>query len=188
MNFMTKHKAAKHASSDRQLNKTCGEILEDTNATEGNVEAGNLDGIVARIAERMVAATWTLRRMPDRERSFLNMRGSLWPDMLRERGDYPSESISNFEARRRLRISAKEIDQMQPTLDLLLLLPDQIDRQIVFWTAWHQDGEVQDRVAWMKIRKSLAAANDGKMLSRWTLKRRYLAALSWLASLVALQV
>ena len=71
---------------------------------------------------------------------------------------------------------------MQPALDLLTLLPDILDRQILFWTAWHQDGEVQARVPWAKVRRSL-----GVSASRWTLKRRYEAGLQWLGALVALQ-
>lgn len=134
------------------------------------------------IEEKLVNATWVLRRMPDRERGFLKMRGALWPEMQNEAGRYPRASMSSFEARWKTRISAAEVDAMQPMLDLLLLLPDVSDRHLIFWAAWHQDGEVQTRVPWAKVRRSM-----GVNLSRWTFKRRYEAALTWLAALIILQ-
>ncbi len=169
---------------ERNLKQTCIAINEEER-NDGNI--ASKEAVIDRLELKMVRAAWTLRRMPDRESSFLKMRGALWPDTQCEPGAYPSEILSNFEARRRLRISAKEIDEMQPMLDLLLLLPDLTDRQIVFWTAWHQDGERQARIPWVKIRRSLLAG-ENKGLSRWTLKRRYAAALDWLAALVLLQV
>lgn len=171
------------AVSERSLKNTCLAVQEEgvTPKTEDKNAA-----IRDRLEVRLISAAWTLRRMPDRERGFLKMRGALWPESVATPGQYPRERISGFEARRRIRISAKEIDDMQPTLDLLLLLPDLADRQILFWAAWHQEGERQDRIAWAKVRRSLVA-QDGKNYSRWTLKRRYEAGLQWLAALVLLQ-
>lgn len=150
--------------------------------SQANTQPNSQEGLAALVESRLIAATWTLRRMPDREQGFLRMRGSLWPDMLPQAGTYPSAGISSRAARRLGRISAKEIDQMQPALDLLTLLPDIFDRQILFWTAWHHDGEAQDRIRWAKVRRSL-----GVTASRWTLKRRYDAGILWLGALVALQ-
>ena len=178
-----KHKAMKLAGSERDLIKTCLSLQEDMSVGAGEKTQAL---IAERVESRLIAAAWTLRRMPDREQSFLKMRGALWPEMTAEPGQYPRERISSFEARRRVRISAREIDEMQPALDLLLLLPDLTDRQILFWAAWHQDGEKQSRIAWAKVRRSVMAA-DEKSYSRWTLKRRYQAGLMWLAALILLQ-
>jgi hypothetical protein len=134
------------------------------------------------IERRLVCAAWTLRRMPDKERGFLRMRTSIWAETKAAPGDYAPESEGYLASRKRGRIGAAEIDAMQPALDLLTLLPDITDRKILFWAAWHQDGELQARIPWAKVRRSLDAA-----ASRWTLKRRYQAGLLWLAALVALQ-
>jgi len=131
---------------------------------------------------RLVTAAWTLRRLPDRERGFLRMQGAVWPEMTAEPGSYPAAGTSAFAARRGVRITPSEIDAMQPTLDLLLLLPDLMDRQLLFWTAWHQDGEVSARIPWAKVRRSL-----GVTMSRWTLKRHYEGGLLWLAAIIAMQ-
>lgn len=178
---------------ERDLKKTAVELCEESVRRQyrlgqplteepKKVAALNKENRAPLVESRLVGATWTLRRMPDKEQGFLRMRGSLWPDMLAEPGSYPANSISSMASRRQTRISPKEIDQMQPALDLLTLLPDILDRQILFWTAWHQDGEVQTRIPWAKVRRSL-----GTSVSRWTLKRRYEAGILWLAALVALQ-
>ncbi len=174
---------------ERDLRKTARSLQEAAGKPASTVAQGPKPvkaepeaALAALIETRMVNAAWVLRRLPDREKGFLRMRGALWPETLAEPGTYPRAAMSAFEARRRVRISAAEIDQMQPTLDLLLLLPDITDRQIVFWAAWHQEGETGNRISWVKVRRSL-----GLTLSRWTLKRRYEASLMWLAALVALQ-
>jgi len=172
---------------ERDLKKTATDLCEENlqrrrklDQTEGITSDKEM--LAPLVEKRLVEAAWTLRRMPDRERGFLHMRGSLWPEMLPEAGHYPASPISSIAARRRVRINPREIDQMQPTFDLLTLLPDILDRQILFWTAWHQDGETQARIPWAKVRRSL-----GITVSRWTLKRRYEAGLLWLAALIALQ-
>jgi len=174
-------------TSERDLKKTatdlCAEGLRRQRRLDQptDVQLGK-EALAPLVEKWLVGATWTLRRMPDKEQGFLRMRGSLWPDMMAEPGNYPGNNISSIASRRQTRISPQEIDQMQPALDLLTLLPDIFDRQILFWTAWHQDGEVQARIPWMKVRRSL-----GVNCSRWTLKRRYDAGILWLAALVALQ-
>ena len=145
-------------------------------------EGNSTDALVPRVEARLVNATWVLRRLPDKEKGFQQMRGMLWPETMEEPGQYAAASMSVFEAKRRLRISAVEIDAMQPALDLLLLLPDVSDRQLIFWAAWHQEGDVQARVPWARVRRSM-----GSSLSRWTMKRHYEGALRWLASLIAMQ-
>ncbi|TNE60846.1 MAG: hypothetical protein EP335_17555 [Alphaproteobacteria bacterium] len=169
----------KAKQSDRALVATARGLLADVQADPG---APLRERLVHTLETRLVSATWTLRRLPDREAGFRRMRGCLWPETRSEGGDYAGESLTSLQARRRVRISAHEVDQMQPTLDLLLLLPDMLDRRILFFAAWHQDGEAQSRIPWAKVRRSL-----GLGLSRWTLKRRYDAGLQWLAALVALQ-
>jgi hypothetical protein len=71
---------------------------------------------------------------------------------------------------------------MQPALDLLQLLPDPADRKLLFWASWHQDGEVQVKLPWAKVRRSLDSGQ-----SRWTMKRRYDNGLRWLASIILAQ-
>ena len=141
-----------------------------------------LENLINKLEGRLVEATWTLRRLPDRERSFLSLSTMIWPDTVAGPGDYAPTGLTSLQARRRARIDPKEIDRMQPTLDLLPLLPDVTDRQLLFWAAWHQDGERQARLPWAKVRRSL-----GLNLSRWTLKRRYEHGLKWLASIILMQ-
>lgn len=166
-------------AAERNLKKTATVIKETTQAGP----AGYSDAaLAAEIERRLVSAAWTLRRLPDKERGFLRLRNSVWPEGAPEPGDYPGEDIGYFASRKRGRISAPEIDAMQPALDLLTLLPDVQDRKILFWAAWHQNGEPQSRIPWVKVRRSLDSN-----ASRWTLKRRYAAGLKWLAALVNLQ-
>ncbi|WP_262689822.1 hypothetical protein [Kordiimonas aestuarii] len=141
------------------------------------------DALVRLLEDRLVCASWTLRRLPDRERGFLQLRGSMWPGMLADSATYASQGLTSFQARARVRITAQEVDAMQPTLDLLQLLPDKEDRRIVFFAAWHQDGETGGRIPWARVRRS-----TGLSLSRWTFKRRYEAALRWLAALITLSI
>jgi len=174
-------------SHERDLKKTATELCDESRASQIQMDRPPLDAfnketLAPLVESRLVAATWTLRRMPDRERGFLRMRGSLWPDTQAEPGTYAEPDIGYLASRKRARLTPREIDQMQPALDLLTLLPDLFDRQILFWTAWHQDGEKQARIPWAKVRRSLNSS-----ASRWTLKRRYEAGILWLAALVALQ-
>ena len=141
-----------------------------------------LDALIDLVEARLVNATWTLRRLPDRERGLLSMRTMIWADGHAAAGDYAPVSLTSLQARLRTRIDPKDIDRMQPTLDLLPLLPDVTDRQLLFWAAWHQDGERQAKLPWAKVRRSM-----GVDLSRWTLKRRYENGLKWLASIILAQ-
>ncbi len=167
---------------DRDLQKTARSLKDEIRTASDDSSNNKKAAIITLLETRMVNAAWVLRRMPDREKGFLRLRGAIWPETMPEPGTYPRQSMSAFEARRRVRISASEIDTMQPTLDLLLLLPDVSDRKLVFWAAWHQEGETGGRIPWVKVGRSL-----GSNLSRWTLKRRYSASLQWLAALIALQ-
>lgn len=172
-------------TNERDLRKTATEIRAEGVARQDRLDRDALltkEDLAVIVEARLVSAAWTLRRMPDKERGFLRLRSAVWPDMAPDAARYPAAPMSHFNARRRMRISPQEIDQMQPALDLLTLLPDVLDRQILFWTAWHQDGEVQTRIPWAKVRRSLDVT-----ASRWTLKRRYQARLEWLAALILLQ-
>lgn len=157
-----------------------GADADGGNSSPGRDE--HLRMLVEKIETRLVEATWTLRRLPDRERGFLSVRGMIWPDAPTGAGDYGPAPMSAMRARRSARIDPREIDRMQPTLDLLLLLPDLNDRKLLFWAAWHQDGERQARLPWAKVRRSMASDQ-----SRWTLKRRYENGLKWLASIILAQ-
>lgn len=185
MTLKTRARAAKPAMTHRSLRAAALEIFEEAVcacAGGGQRAMPVREDIATRLEMRFVSASWTLRRLPDREAGFLRMRGALWPEAASEPGTYARESLTSFQARRRVRITAVEIDQMQPTLDLLLLLPEIEDRQLLFWAAWHQDGECSTRIPWAKVRRSLDVS-----WSRWTLKRRYNGALNWLAGLVEIQ-
>lgn len=141
-----------------------------------------LEAMTDHVEARLVNATWTLRRLPDRERGMLSVRTMIWPDANASAGDYAPAPLTSLQARRRARIDPRDIDAMQPALDLLPLLPDVTDRQLLFWAAWHQDGERQVKLPWAKVRRSM-----GVSLSRWTLKRRYENGLKWLASIILAQ-
>ncbi|SDE12463.1 hypothetical protein [Kordiimonas lacus] len=185
MNLQSRAHPIKRAMTQRSLRSTALEIFEEAScacAGGGRMAAPTREDIAPRLEMRFVSACWTLRRLPDREAGYLRMRGALWPETAAEPGTYARDSLTSFQARRQVRISALEIDQMQPTLDLLLLLPEIEDRQLLFWAAWHQDGECSTRIPWAKVRRSLDVS-----WSRWTLKRRYDGALLWLAGLVEMQ-
>lgn len=187
MTMKTRPHHLKPAIAQRSLRAAALEVYEEAvcacaGASASVVAAPKREDISPRLEMRFVSACWTLRRLPDREAGFLRMRGALWPEAAAEPSTYARESLTSFQARRRVRITSIEIDQMQPTLDLLLLLPDIEDRRLLFWAAWHQDGERSARIPWAKVRRSLDVS-----WSRWTLKRRYEAALLWLAGLVELQ-
>lgn len=141
-----------------------------------------LANMIATVERRLVSATWTLRRLPDRERSFMRMRTMMWPEGTSTAGTYAKADMSYMQARRSMRIEPAEIDAMQPALDLLPLLPDLTDRQILFWAAWHQDGEPSAKIPWAKVRRSL-----GVDMSRWTLKRRNDNGLKWLSQIILMQ-
>jgi hypothetical protein len=135
-----------------------------------------------RVEARLISAAWTLRRMPDREAGFLYARQAIWPEMAVNKYTAVPAKLSNLQTRKKIRPNPKEIDEMQPALDLLLLLPDVADRKLLFWAAWHQNGEKQTRIPWAKVRRSISTT-----ASRWTLKRKYDDGLKWLAAIIALQ-
>ncbi|WP_374764278.1 hypothetical protein [Yunchengibacter salinarum] len=146
----------------------------------------------ARVIESaLITAVWTLRRLPDRDRAFLFARQVMWPEIgagetgAEAGGRAPVGSVIPLAPQgkrgvygRQARPDAKQIDAMQPALDLLALVPDQDDRQILFWAAWHQNGAPQSRIPWARVAQSV-----GLDLSRWTYKRRYGQGLDWLARL-----
>lgn len=194
--FLRTRRGATVASAEtkRNLNKTARDILGErpmrgvfTDSQRAGAAAfkpseEKVLAVREQVETRLVNATWTLRRLPDRERGFMRMRTMMWPDAANDSGGYAPPAMTSLQARRNARIDPKDIDQMQPSLDLLALLPDLTDRQIVFWAAWHQDGERSAKIPWAKVRRSM-----GSDLSRWTLKRRFEAGLDWLARLICLQ-
>jgi len=148
-------------------------------AAAGDISAGDRTagiGMAAFLEAQIVDAVWTLRRLPDKEAGLLYCRGILWPEFARDYGQDIDYTMNTVLARKRVQPTPRQIDAMQPTLDLLRFIPDQLDRQIVFWGAWHQDGERQTRLPWAKVRRSVGAD-----VSRWTLKRRYAGGLDWLS-------
>ncbi len=147
-----------------------------------DVQEEKLTALMAQVEFRLISAAWTLRRLPSKDTGYLKMRGMMWPDTPAQAGDYAAADMTAMQARRAARISATDVDQMQPALDLLQLLPDVADRKLVFWAAWHQDGERQAKIPWARVRRSMDSS-----LSRWTLKRRYENSLKWLSSIILAQ-
>jgi hypothetical protein len=168
---------------DHALSKTCKQLAEEMGQAGAKTAQEELEcQLRDRVEDRLISAAWTLRRMPDKENAFLFARQSLWPETVPNKYTAMPKVMGVVRTRSRIRPTALEIDQMQPALDLLLLLPDLKDRQLLFWAAWHQAGERQVRIPWAKVRQSMAVD-----LSRWTLKRRYDDGLKWLAAIIALQ-
>ncbi len=165
----------------REVERGRSSAAVDTRAITSKYQQ-DIEALVRRVETRLVAATWTLRRMPDREKNFLHMRTMMWPDTVAEASTYAPQDMTALQARRNVRLTPLEIDQMQPALDLLQLLPDPADRKLLFWASWHQDGEVQVKIPWAKVRRSMDSS-----LSRWTMKRRYQNSLHWLASIILAQ-
>lgn len=185
MTFKRHHKTI----PDKGLRATALSLIDEARCRRaGAAQAGPLEkaDFVPGLEARIISAAWTLRRLPDREAGFLRLRGALWPETAAGPGTYAAEGLTTVAARRRVRITGAEIDNMQPSLDLLRLLPDAQDRRLLFWAAWHQDGEKSMRIPWAKVRRSLWG-NQAGSLSRWTLKRRYAESLDWLAALIMLQ-
>ncbi len=171
--------AARQLAQEVPVGRTSRAAGTDTGASKYQQD---LELLTRRVETRLVAATWTLRRMPDREKNFLHMRTMMWPDTVAEASTYAPQDMTALQARRNVRLSPQEIDQMQPALDLLQLLPDPVDRKLLFWASWHQDGEVQVKLPWAKVRRSIDSSQ-----SRWTMKRRYQNGLRWLASIILAQ-
>lgn len=159
------------------------DLFQPLALAEGRLRRADGDALVSMIETELVTAVWTLRRLPDQENRFLYCRGVLWPEFESSNQATENNIKSTVYVRKKLTIDPRDIDRMQPCLDLLRLLPDLTDRRIVFWGCWHQDGERQARIPWAKIRRSLR-----EDLSRWTLKRRYEGGLDWLARNVALEI
>ncbi len=178
----TVERALEQAAKDLALE--AGLLPDDESVTlkDEHDPLGYDDSLYAVVETRMVEAAWTLRRLPDREASFIYAKQVMWPDVKPDGIDNIPEPLTTLQARKRVRLTPKAIDRMQPTLDLLHLLPDQDDRRILFWGAWHQDGEVQSRIPWAKVRRSMRVG-----LSRWTLKRRYSDSIAWLSRVICMQ-
>lgn len=175
-------------SVEHTLTKTCRNLAAETSERalimpQTDMDHHDLtDRVRDRVEERLINAAWTLRRMPDREAGFLYARQSIWPETVMSKYTSMPAKLSNLQTRKKIRPNPSEIDEMQPALDLLLLLPDVADRKLLFWAAWHQNGEKQTRIPWAKVRASTQTT-----ASRWTLKRKYDDGLKWLASIIALQ-
>ncbi|UTW56152.1 hypothetical protein [Kordiimonas sp. SCSIO 12610] len=168
------------SNSCHGANNTCAQNTVDHNHADSHDSL--VETLKDRVEARLINATWTLRRMPDREAGFLYARQSIWPETVMSKYTDMPAKLSSLQTRKKIRPNAREIDDMQPALDLLLLLPDVADRKLLFWAAWHQAGEKQTRIPWAKVRASLQTN-----ASRWTMKRKYDDGLKWLASIIALQ-
>jgi len=171
--------AARKMTQEVTVERPSGAAGTDTDASKYQQD---VELLARRVEARLVAATWTLRRMPDREKNFLHIRTMMWPDTVADASSYAPQDMTALQARRNVRLSPQEIDQMQPALDLLQLLPDPADRKLLFWASWHQDGEVQVKLPWAKVRRSMDCGQ-----SRWTMKRRYDNGFRWLASIILAQ-
>jgi len=160
------------------LNDACRDFSQEMTGEQ------SLDFAISVVETRLVRAAWTLRRMPDRETGWLANK-TQWPDTAKSPEEaYGYEDISAFEVRLKARLSSREVDDMQPALDMLDVLPDIRDKQLLFWVAWHQEGELLERIPWTAIKRSLAEwapSNSYAGLSRWTLKNYYSSGIEFLA-------
>ncbi len=160
------------------------ETAVETGLNDLDSRLSALEHMKRQVELDMVQAAWTLRRLPDREQAIM-MKASAakWPEMQKDRQQDYSADESVFETRLRARLTSAEIDHMQPTLDVLLKLPDLADRALLFWVAWHQQGETYERLPWGRVRGTLAAAGFGKYAAahRTTLRRNYDAAVGLIA-------
>jgi len=147
--------------------------------------APSVDVLRANIEMRLVRAAWTLRRMPDREKGWL-LGGNAWPEIRKERPTDYKEDVSVFEVRLKGRLTKVEVDDMEPTLDMLLLLPDVQDRQLLFWASWAQEGELLPRIPWKRVKEMMKDSRYAG-LSRTTLWRYHQRALDWLAAVAAMK-
>jgi hypothetical protein len=178
-------KTCKDLAAEMQGAQACPKEKPETQKEDGG-ESVSRDDLTEQLSQkveaRLINAAWTLRRLPDREAGFLFARQAIWPETVANKYTAMPAKLSNFQTRKKIRPNPREIDEMQPALDLLLLLPDVEDRKLLFWAAWHQNGEKQTRIPWAKVRNSIQTT-----ASRWTLKRKYDDGLKWLGSIIALQ-
>ncbi len=128
------------------------------------------------VKARIVAAVWTLDRLQHPDSRWLGSSVTSWPDHIRDyagNGD-PLKRYENDPPR--IRPSGYEIDEMQPALDLMQLLPQIDDRHLVHYGSLYQYGQVAPRIPWGKVRTSLEKEkpkNRYIRLERTTLWRHY---------------
>ena len=135
-----------------------------------------MDALLAQTESNIIEAVWTLRRLPDPDSRWLKGYKSPWPHMAEDRHTAHPIPVSPLRMSLGVRPSRREIDDCQDGLDLLLRLPDIVDRKLMYWAAYHQNGERGRRIPWHLVRRALRVT-----WSRWTLRRRYRNALKWIA-------
>ncbi len=137
----------------------------------------------------LVEATWTLRRLPDKERAWVYGSTVMWPAMAPNGFEgYGRGDITSFQQRRRTAPTPKQIDNYQPILDWLQWLPDVTDRRVLFWATWHLGGMARvcerEALPWAKVRASMGVRPGARGYSRWSLKRRHSSSLLFIAKIL----
>ena len=140
------------------------------------------------MGKRGVKALWTLRRLDEPEKHWLGCKGVSMPQGARDGNIDYVEDLTAYQVRMQSRLTTAEIDDLQPSLDLLLLLPDLDDRKLVFWVGWNFEGEVCNRIYWEKVTRSMAwnsPASKYPCYSHKTLKRYYRRSIDLIAQVLA---
>ncbi|WND02044.1 hypothetical protein QGN29_10845 [Temperatibacter marinus] len=130
----------------------------------------------------LVEATWTLRCLPDKEQGFLRMRKTIWD--TKSSNLYNNNNTIKKNSYNKASLDPRHIDRYIDILEWLRLLPDPLDRQLVFWGCWHLNGRARlsskEKMPWKRVAFSLRPV----LLSRIQLWRRYKAALSFMRAVL----
>ena len=136
----------------------------------------------------LVEATWTLRRLPDKEKAWLYGSSVMWPAHAVQGIDGYGRDLSPFMQRLKTSPAPRQIDRYQKILDWLQMLPDTTDRRVVFWACWHLNGEARtserDPLPWGRVRNSMGVGDGQRGYSRWALKRRHAGSLVLIAAVL----
>lgn len=85
----------------------------------------------AQIADRIEAAALTLRRLPNPSGSGARGYGTSWPDVVHD----AQQAYGYGEARVRVVPSSEDISRMDEAIGWLALVPDPLDRRILWMRA-----------------------------------------------------
>ena len=154
-----------------------------------STETSSGDWTASQVEAFLVEATWTLRRLPDKERAWLYGSTVMWPATMPGGFEGYGRGVeSSLMQRRRSSPMPKEIDRYQGVLDWLQWLPDVTDRRVIFWACWHLAGIARskdsDALPWGRVRASMGIQSGARGYSRWALKRRHASSLLFIAKIL----
>lgn len=150
--------------------------------TNENCSDDFLSWTESQVEAYLVEAAWTLRKLPDPEVGYLKVKTMIWEGVEAE-----SRSIyvpKNRLVSRKDLPSPKEIDRFMDILGWLEMVPEKLDRKILFWAAWHMHGvarrTTREKIKWKNVVKSMYPLS----LSRYQLWRRHRHGLSLIAAVL----